>query len=640
MAMNWYFKKTRPGDTSREATGGEFFSNDSLKDGFPQALIREGIQNSLDARVGDGHVHVRIFLSEDDSALRPEEIAPFAESLFPHLNAPPNNTFEPPQRDDVCPFLVFEDFSTTGLEGNVQQWSHSSQKNAFFAFMRAEGVSEKVAQDSGRWGIGKFVFPRSSRARTFFAVTVRKSDEARRQLLMGRAILHGHHFDGAEMVPDGYFGETEIIDGCDFVVPSESAELITQFSKLFRLNRGNLPGLSVVVPWYLTSEITAATLAQATIREYFLPILMNRLTVEIATPIRTLRLDREALDATIESLDEAFAEGIGPLLALARFAASDPTGKHFLYPQEPNSSPKWSDSLIPDLLRTQIKIDLGAGKPVAIRVPISVRQKHRTAESSYFDVYITQSSQSGAAEATFVRGDITVPGQKAVRLNDHCALVVVKDRPISTLLGDAENPSHIQWNKDTEKFRGKYDYGHYYLPFVRQAAKKILEYVYGGDSAADPQVLSDVFFRPAIGPPGRTAAPREKGRKGIHPPAPKPPFPPRPARFLIRETDTGFSISPGPDPLKASTVIEVRVAYDVRSGDPFAHFDPADFSLNGHEIRLDGGGAAAFDVLSENSFRLRITNPAFRFTAKGFDPLRDLVVKARITEQSDDDATA
>jgi hypothetical protein len=73
---------------------------------------------------------------------------------------------------------------------------------------------------------------------------------------MGRAILHGHILDDVERVPDGYFGTPERIEGCDFILPVDDSDLVGRFRTVFGLERRSEPGLSVVVPWYLDSEIT------------------------------------------------------------------------------------------------------------------------------------------------------------------------------------------------------------------------------------------------------------------------------------------------------------------------------------------------------------------------------------------------
>ena len=67
MKLAWHFSKVNPRFKNREATQGEFFSNDTEL----RAFIREAIQNSLDAkRAGaSGPVAVRIFVSGTKAAL-------------------------------------------------------------------------------------------------------------------------------------------------------------------------------------------------------------------------------------------------------------------------------------------------------------------------------------------------------------------------------------------------------------------------------------------------------------------------------------------------------------------------------------------------------------------------------------------
>ena len=68
--MRWHFSSKRPSDKTRDPVAGEFFSSDAIKDAG-EALVREAIQNSLDARVdrGTGSVKVRICLSGATNAL-------------------------------------------------------------------------------------------------------------------------------------------------------------------------------------------------------------------------------------------------------------------------------------------------------------------------------------------------------------------------------------------------------------------------------------------------------------------------------------------------------------------------------------------------------------------------------------------
>src|SRR5688572_10787857 len=128
----WHFKKQRPGDTTREPIQGEFFSTDAISN-TAEALVREGIQNSLDARLEDKTVKVRIFISGQQKALSAEKLQPYLDGAWPHLQARQNGLRNAPSVAEPCPYLVFEDFGTTGLGGNPAQWHKIERtKNGFF----------------------------------------------------------------------------------------------------------------------------------------------------------------------------------------------------------------------------------------------------------------------------------------------------------------------------------------------------------------------------------------------------------------------------------------------------------------------------------------------------------------------------
>ncbi len=197
----WYFKPKMPGDTIREPIHGEFFAAEAISDPG-RALVREAIQNSLDACADGKKVLVRICLSGPDSQARRSDISPYFVGAWEHLQVA-DNGLRPediPSATDRCPFLVFEDFGTTGLQGDPAEAfkPKTERKNNFYHFFRAEGQSDKDASDRGSWGVGKQVFVRASRINTMFGLTVRAED--RRRLLMGRAILKSH-WPGREARP-------------------------------------------------------------------------------------------------------------------------------------------------------------------------------------------------------------------------------------------------------------------------------------------------------------------------------------------------------------------------------------------------------------------------------------------------------
>jgi hypothetical protein len=100
----WYFKPLRPGDTSREPIQSEFFSTEAISNSA-DALVREGIQNSLDARRNGQCVRVSIRISGPQQVVPVATLAPFLDGAWPHLEAKPNGLREPPGREEPCLFL-------------------------------------------------------------------------------------------------------------------------------------------------------------------------------------------------------------------------------------------------------------------------------------------------------------------------------------------------------------------------------------------------------------------------------------------------------------------------------------------------------------------------------------------------------
>jgi len=76
--MKWHFSAKRPSDKTRDPIAGEFFSSDAIKNAG-EALVREGIQNSLDARLDKnaGVAKVRIYVSGERGAVAARDMEPW-----------------------------------------------------------------------------------------------------------------------------------------------------------------------------------------------------------------------------------------------------------------------------------------------------------------------------------------------------------------------------------------------------------------------------------------------------------------------------------------------------------------------------------------------------------------------------------
>lgn len=134
-----------------EITQRDQFNNDDV--GLNDALVREVIQNSLDAHSGNEPVKVRFNIQNladiGDQAI--EMLREKIEPLRPNFEA--CNVSIPNER--AIQVLTIEDFNTKGLTGSVDQ---KEPKENFTNFWRVVGKLKKEGQQGGTWGFGKLVF--------------------------------------------------------------------------------------------------------------------------------------------------------------------------------------------------------------------------------------------------------------------------------------------------------------------------------------------------------------------------------------------------------------------------------------------------------------------------------------------------
>lgn len=124
---------------------------------------------------------------------------------------------------------------------------------------------------------------------------------------------------------------------------------------------------------------------------------------------------------------------------------------------------------------------------------------------------------------------------------------------------------------------------------------------------------------------------RPKPRPG---PTPKPPVglpPPRSRQLTIDQERGGFTVRAGPG-LTADLLpcqIRVSMAYDIEEGDPLRSWSPYDFNLGDRDgdIEIERDGASILEFRG-NQLLIDAHDEAFRLRIHGFDPNRDLEVRA------------
>lgn len=634
----WSFMPRQPGSKLREPTAGAFFSSDATG-GAGAALVREGIQNSLDAKASSDAVLVRISFRLGEHAPLWQDIAPWLRDAVDHYRAVPRNGIHPDDLPEFadgerCNLLVFEDFETTGLGGDPEaafpeEDPGEKQRNHFFHFWRAEGRSEKKKDELGSWGLGKDVYYRASRINTAFGLTIRPGANSKRALLMGQSILKLHTISTDKheaRYQEGYWGAPNL-GPTGVVLPVENTTAVGSFRTTFGLWRGDDPGLSVVVP-YLDVEIKRDEVSRAIVQNYFYAILANQLEVVVRLPGEQdeYTMDSQSLPEVAQDLQQAGK--VTPVdtaaIDLASWALGDLQAKnrHELpAPANTNSSSNWQHQEFGDFLET-LKETLTRKAKIAVRVPVNVRHRKKGSGVSHFDVYIQPADNNELYKPTFIRDGIVIPDVRTRGVRGIHSLVIVESGPLAEFLRQSENPSHTTWQR--EEVRKDYVNAPSTLDFVTMSVRRIMDRLAASDQARDDTLLTDLFpVADPAQPTPKTPRPKNEGE----PPDRRP----RPPKMTLKKRPGGFRLETGPGFTEGKQRWVVKAAYDVRRGNPLTQYQPADFQLDRAPIAVTSAGVDRIDIApGGHKNRIVIDDPVpgeFWLEVNGFDQNRQLLIR-------------
>lgn len=604
--MEILFRQLPDNEMERPPTQRDQFDNDDVE--LVDALVRESIQNSLDANDRLQSVSVRVcFNIKKFDGKELEDLLRFikVEDLNPHLAATGL-----PELDKLVEQLVLtvEDFGTTGLTGCWDAWD----QKPFCDFWRRMGRSHKGGQSLGRWGLGKLVFSISSRARVFLGLTVRHNDGE--TLLMGQAVLTHHTLPDGTRLDSHAFYAVEGAEG--FQLPERSPHVIAEFKRIFGLQRTDEPGLSIVVP-ALRQNITLGRIAQGVLRNYFFPILFGRLQVQVGDVL----IDEASFAALAEKLDaENFSGG-----HLAAFIQEMKATRDLGFVPPLILPPDWHKKEMDEILAGQLE-DLrqrfAEGGIVMVRAPVLMKRKDGTELPSFVDAFLKRAPTDHPS--MFVRHAIVLNAEhKYFKGHRVFGALIADDKAVSEFLGDAENPAHTGWSASAEKVAAKWRSPRERLSDIRQLLKKLHNTLVSAVEMVDKEALVSVFSLPAE-EGSKQAAP--KGNEARPPKVP--PIEPKVRSYRLSHLPDGFRLQEGVIVEEDLPVtIRVRAAYDVLRGNPFKKHRSADFDFTKKGVQIESLGATV-NAAAPNVLVIDAKNPRFIVNVTGFDMNRDLILDA------------
>lgn len=648
--IEWRFKPNSRDDMDVDPIQGEFFTTRDI-DNISTAVIREGIQNALDERIRENNsqtVRVRLFLSGDKYAIDAEEYHPIINTLKPHLQAATSGIRSMPDFSKPMKFLTFEDFNTKGLEGDPSEYYvqniDDKKPHNFYFFWRNVGRSGKTDDQLGRWGLGKTVFPASSKINTFWGLTVRKSDKKR--LLLGQSILRIHNREDEKKEECGYkpygmFGKYN--DNGHFANPVEDSNIISRFESLFKLIRGTNPGLSLIIPFY-SEEISINQLAYATIEQYFYPILSGKLEVEICEEDASILLQSNSIQEAVKQIDyqklsieEKRLRSRDSLIRLFDFAkwTFQLADSDFFWLQvyDQRLKPRWNKSLFCDEDKlNSVREKFEQNERIAFKVPLRYEPINGTAKTCWYDAFLEKDLSLSKPENLFVRDGITISGITSLEKGLVRGMVVIHDTDLARMLGDSENPAHTEWQPDSRNFKGKYANGKEVLAFVKNTLRKIYDNLQRPIDGLQKDLLIDFFSIPLdsdIDAANKLTNSTQKKLKGnndsVDPELPEILVKKRP--FIVEKINSGIKIKKNPAAEEMPDSIRLKLGYDVPRGNPFESYQELDFDISKGPISIQSTGVY-FIKKEKNLLEFEIENNVdFEIALTGFDEKRDLILK-------------
>lgn len=597
----WKFREIGEGEPERLPRETEFFIGGDLD--IPSSLVRETIQNSLDARQ-ETPVRVRFtFISRKIS-----EDCHFYKGLMEHLRAC-NLQDGGVSENERIQLLVAEDFNTIGLTGNIRRDQISGKViSNYYNFWWREGIAQKYGRHGGRWGLGKITFHIASKLRSFWGLTIRHDDN--KALLLGKSLLKPHCYKERHFDYYGYFASERYR-------PIEDETILDDFRNRFGISRKTEPGLSVVIPM-VVEEINTDAIIRAAIMHYFFPIVKGELIVEIR-PENTSSVTIN--DSTLKEIARSQNwqgtlwqnRNIESLMDFVESVKDLENANNIIQLSSSGGSLRISENLFGDSLES-FQNDFRAGRLLAFKIPVEIRPTSNSSKNSFFNVFVKKDEQINRADESYWRSGILIANIRMLGRQRVRALLSANDELVSRFLGDSETPAHADWNERTEGFKKRYTKAVMTLRFIKGSIREIVRILDIPPAGRESDFLKEIFH---VKEPSK-----EPDRKGVRPPEELPP--PKPLLFDVSKIQGGFRISLITPRVNLPIEVEITAAYDVRRGNPFKKYSPWDFDLSSMNRNISGGKELN---VSKNKIRLKVDNLNFKLEVRGFDPKRDVIVR-------------
>ncbi len=629
--VHWQFRPLNPNETSGSSISDDNFADEERTS--VEILVRETLQNPLDARSSESVVRVEYKLVTVDLATTKFARSIFSDDWIKHFRA--GELIESDALPAEMRFLVIEDFGTTGLEGCYTDSSCEGSTENWNAFWFREGEGAKTTKSNGGAGQGKITLYLASKLRSVFALTKRKSDGV--DLLFGCCRFKRNYKlpdDNRRWAKEARWGA--ISNPNELAVPVDRTQMLDGIKAELGLARGAEAGTTFIVPMP-AEDITEKALRNAVVNEFFFAINRGRLVVKVGN----VTLDTSSIAGVADDMggDCRLIKGYREFLALTARdvnVAATATAKDSW-----SREAKLTVSAFEEAELTSLKEKFGTSEMVSVDFLIPVKKKQpKETSTAKFRVFLQQDENAEQSQELFVRQDLGIDGEKRLKaartIVPVMALTFIQDPKLSDLLVAAEEPTHRNWNARRPKVVAQYFSPNDALNAVRNAALRLVQLI-SPEGKKDETALAVYFADPASEPAKRL------GGGGVTPETPKgeqqPPkeIPkPKSKPVVLKILDDGFEVrAKAAEGITFPIDCKITLAYATVVGDAFKLWDAADFWIGDDSLypREHSGISEPATALNTMSFRLDDENSWL--AVDGFDLNRQLEIRVKYQEVSD-----
>ena len=564
-----------------------------------ETLVREAIQNSLDARVDPAKpVSLNFTFHTENIGSRREYIEPLIR--FRH-----ESDLEIPKEwnNGQVRWMLIEDFNTHGLLG-----SREDRQSDFWHYWLNFGQSNKEGARRGGRGIGRTAFLIASQLNSIIGYTKRKDDQS--VSICGMAALRADTVHGKFKSTHAFLAKNpngsvyDLHRSPDFLERARHAFSFAGYNADFPSGLG----IAVLFPY---PDLKPNIILAAAI-EHFAPSIIGR---ELALNVNSQVLNDETIDDIALKVsdglrDPAIRADVRRFISIVRDTLNSGT-LHKI--SVPNTKRNALEELRknPKSERLQERITSGESVVFELEMPLIRNEKSSIVSLRGF---VGPSSADRYPLDRLFRGGMSLPDVRATGPRDLDLLLFVGEGDLSEYLNLCEGKAHLDLLESkeisTQLNRKGFD-GVQMKRFVKTLPTTLRRFFTPDAEEPDPHVFDIFFSKP------KTDRKQNSGTTKSIAPTVKPPKA-RPAAFGVTPLRDGLTVVANPEYDGWPINISVRIAY--ADGTRRPSWNRLDFSLE----KLCVESADCNLTFSGNVIHANACGPSTAISVRGFDINREL----------------